>query len=266
MDGPQQRARPDARNLAVRRRAAAARLRHERAAGPRRRDRPAEAARALGATASAQPRPARRSGRHAAALRAPRRDHAGDGVRRDSGRAAGGFRPRRSRARPRDHPRQHQSPRARADDHRPQLPREDQRQHRQLRRVVVDRGGGREAALGHAVGRRHGDGPVHRQEHPRDARVDRPQLRGADRHGADLPGARKGRRPPGRSHLGGVSRHPHRAVRTGRRLLHRARRRVASLHSDDRAPRHRHRVARRLDHGEMVSGPPSGELHLHALP
>ena len=39
----------------------------------------------------------------------------------------------RGRARPRHHPRQHQPPRARADDHRPQLPGEDQRQHRQLR-------------------------------------------------------------------------------------------------------------------------------------
>ena len=56
-------------------------------------------------------------------------------------------------------------------------------------------GGSREAALGDAVGRRHGDGPVDRQEHPRDARVDHPQLRGADRHGADLSGAREGGRP-----------------------------------------------------------------------
>ena len=47
---------------------------------------------------------------------------------------AGRVRPRRGRARPRHHPRQHQPPRARADDHRPQLPGEDQRQHRQLRR------------------------------------------------------------------------------------------------------------------------------------
>ena len=38
----------------------------------------------------------------------------------------------RGRARPRDHSGQHQSPRTRADDHRPQLPGEDQRQHRQL--------------------------------------------------------------------------------------------------------------------------------------
>jgi phosphomethylpyrimidine synthase len=29
---------------------------------------------------------------------------------------------------------------------------------------------------------------------------------------------------------------------------------------------HRHRVARRLDHRQVVPGAPSGELHLHALP
>jgi hypothetical protein len=49
----------------------------------------------------------------------PRRDHAR-------------IRARRSGARPRHHPGQHQPPGSRADDHRPQLPREDQRQHRQL--------------------------------------------------------------------------------------------------------------------------------------
>ena len=48
--------------------------------------------------------------------------------------------------------------------------------------------------VGDPLGRRHGDGPVDRQEHPRDARVDRAQLARADRHGADLPGAREGRR------------------------------------------------------------------------
>ena len=41
-------------------------------------------------------------------------------------------RARRSGARPRHHPGQHQPSRARADDHRPQLPGQDQRQHRQL--------------------------------------------------------------------------------------------------------------------------------------
>ena len=40
----------------------------------------------------------------------------------------------RGRPRPRHHPGQHQPPRARADDHRPELPGEDQRQHRQLGR------------------------------------------------------------------------------------------------------------------------------------
>ena len=68
------------------------------------------------------------------------------------------IRPRRSRARPRHHPREHQSSRIRADDHRPQFPGEDQRQHRQQRRRVVDRGRSRENALGHQVGRRHRDG------------------------------------------------------------------------------------------------------------
>ena len=54
----------------------------------------------------------------------PKRDHAR-------------IRARRSRARPRHHSRQHQSSRIRADDHRPQFPGEDQRQHRQQRRRVV---------------------------------------------------------------------------------------------------------------------------------
>ena len=71
-------------------------------------------------------------------------------------------RARRGRARARDHPGEPQAPRARADDHRPQLPGEDQRQHRQLGRVVVDRRRGREAALVGALGRRHGDGPLDR--------------------------------------------------------------------------------------------------------
>ena len=233
VDGPQGRPRADARGLAVAGRAVDPPLRHQRAAGSRRQGRPAEAARTVG---EAAPRcleggPAG----HAAALRAQRRDHAGDGVHRGARRAAGRFRARRGRARPRDHPVEHQPPRARADDHRPQLPGEDQRQHRQLRRLLVDRGRSREAAVGDALGRRHGDGSLDRQEHPRDARVDRPQLRRADRHRADLPGARKGRRPARRSDVGGLPRHADRAVRAGRRLLHRPRRRAAALRPDDRA-------------------------------
>jgi len=68
----------------------------------------------------------------------------------------------------------------------------DQRQHRQLRGGVFDRGRGREAALGHALGRGHGHGPVDRREHPRDPRVGDAQLARADRHRADLSSAREG--------------------------------------------------------------------------
>ena len=66
--------------------------------------------------------------------------------------------------------------------------------------------------------------------------------------------------------LGGLSRHAHRAVRAGGGLLHRARRRAAALYPADRQPRHRHRLARRLDHGQVVPGASPGELPLHALP
>ncbi len=123
--------------------------------------------------------PARAQGRQrlADALRAARRDHARDGVRRDPRGPAAGVRARRGGPRARRHPGQRQPPRARADHHRAQLPGQDQRQHRQLGDRLVDRGRGREDGLGDPLGRRHGDGPLDRQEHPRDARVDHPQLR-----------------------------------------------------------------------------------------
>jgi phosphomethylpyrimidine synthase len=78
------------------------------------------------------------------------------------------------------------------------------------------------------LGRRHGDGPVHRQAHPRNPRVDHPQLAGADRHRADLPGAGEGRRPRRGPHLGDLPRHADRAGRAGRGLLHHPRRRAAA--------------------------------------
>ena len=90
-------------------------------------------------------------------------------------------------------PCQRQSSRAGADDHRPQLPGEGERQHRQFGRDLVDGGRGRQDGVGDPLGRRHGDGPVHRAQHPRDPRVDPAQRPGADRHGADLPGAGEGR-------------------------------------------------------------------------
>ena len=67
---------------------------------------------------------------------------------------------------------------------------------------------------------------------------------GAHRHGADLPGARKSERPRRGPDLGNLPRHPHRAGRAGRRLLHDPRRRAPALRADDRAPRDRHRFSR----------------------
>ena len=80
----------------------------------------------------------------------------------------------RSRLAARD-PGQHQPPRARADDHRPQLPGEDQRQYRQLGGHLLNGGGSRQDGVGDPLGRRHGHGPVDRPQHPRHARMDRAQ-------------------------------------------------------------------------------------------
>ena len=101
------------------------------------------------------------------------------------------IRPRRGRARPRDHPQQHQPPRDRADGDRPQLPGQDQRQHRQQRGRLRRRRRSRQDGLVDPLGRRHGHGPVDRPQHPRHPRMDHPQLARPDRHRAHLPGARE---------------------------------------------------------------------------
>ena len=105
--------------------------------------------------------------------------------------------------------------------------------------VLVHRRRSGEAAMGDLVGRRHRDGSLDRPRHPRDARVDPPQLGRPDRHRADLPGAGESRRPSRRADLGDLSRHADRAGGAGRRLLHRPCRRPAALHPDDGAARHR---------------------------
>ncbi len=65
--------------------------------------------------------------------------------------------------------------------------------------------------------------------------------------------------------LGDVPRHPDRAGRAGRGLLHHPRRGAAALCPAHRGPGHRHRLARRLDPGQVVPGPSPGELPLHPL-
>ena len=151
--------------------------------------------------------------------------------RRDPGARHAGIRPLGSRARARHHPGQYQPRRIRADDHRPQLPHQDQRQYRQLGRHLLDRGGGGEAGLGDPLGRRHGDGPLHRPQHPQDPRMDHPQRAGADRHRADLPGAREGRRRSGEARPGSSIRTADRARRAGRRLFDHPCRRAPALHA-----------------------------------
>ena len=143
---------------------------------------------------------------------------------------------------------------------------EDQRQHRQLRRQLVDRRGSGEAAMGDAVGRRHRDGSVDRQATSTRPASGSSAMPRADRDRADLSGARESGRTARRPDVGDLSRHADRAGGAGRRLLHRARRRAAALHPADRAARDRHRLARRLDHREVVPRAPPGELPLHALP
>tara|TARA_B110000116_G_scaffold85566_1_gene74465 strand:- start:956 stop:1888 length:933 start_codon:yes stop_codon:yes gene_type:complete len=54
--------------------------------------------------------------------------------------------------------------------------------------------GSRQADLGNPLGCRQRDGPVNRQEYPRDAGMDHPQLASSDRNGADLSGTGKGQR------------------------------------------------------------------------
>ena len=176
-----------------------------------------------------------------------------------------GIRAQRDRPRPRHHPRQHQPPGTRAGHHRPQLPGEDQRQYRQLRRHLGRGGRGGKTGVGDPLGRRHRDGPVHRPQHPQHPRLDPAQFAGADRHRADLPGAGEGRRRAGQARLGSVQGHADRAGRAGRRLLHHPCRRAAGLRAADREARHRHRVARRLDHGALVPVASQGKLPLRAL-
>ena len=89
-------------------------------------------------------------------------------------------------------PSKHQSPRERADDHRPQLPRQSQRQHRQLGCHLLDSARGRQAALGHDLGGGYRHGSLHWREHPRHQRVDRAQLPCAHRDGPTLSGPGEG--------------------------------------------------------------------------
>ena len=135
----------------------------------------------------------------------------GGGFRRRNPRQRDGrVRPRRDRPRPGHPAGQHQPSGIGTDGHRAQLPGQDQRQHRQFGRHLVDGRGSGQDGLGHPLGRRHGDGPLDRAQHPQYSRMDPAQFPGADRHGADLSGAGEGRRYRRGPDLGDLSRHPDR--------------------------------------------------------
>ena len=122
-------------------------------------------------------------------------------------------RAQRGGARARHHSLQHQPRRIGADDHREELPHQDQRQYRQLGGDVLGGRGGGENGVGDPLGRRHRDGPLDRPQHPQHARMDHPQRAGADRHRADLPGAGEGQRRSGQARLGVLQGHAYRAMR-----------------------------------------------------
>ena len=239
--------------------------------------------------AAARPR---RPHDHAARIRPRRHHHQGDDLRRHprksrpqgpartrrssdrrrrklwrlgAGLRHAGIRAQRDRTRTRHHPLQHQPRRTRADDHRPQFPDQDQRQYRQLRGHFLGGRRSRQDGVGDPLGRRHRDGPLDRPQHPHHARMDSAQCADPDRHRADLPGAGEVRGRSRQTDLGALQGHADRAVRTGRRLFHHPRRRAAALHPPHRQPRHRHRLARRLDHGEVVPGASQGEFPLYAF-
>ena len=165
------------------------------------------------------------------ALRPAGRDHRGDAFRGPARERLARAGARRGGGRTGHHPGQHPPPGAGADDHRPQVPGEDQRQHRQLRHLLVDPGRGGEAPVGHPLGRRHGDGSVDRGQHPRDPGVDPAQRPGADRDGADLPGAGEGQGQGRGPQHRPFPRDADRAGRAGGGLLHHPRGRAAAATS-----------------------------------
>ena len=103
------------------------------------------------------------------------------------------------------------------------------------------------------------------QEHPRDARVDHAQLAGADRHGADLPGLEKVK---GKAEDLNIDMFLETLIEQAEQGVD-----YFTIHAGvllryiplTAQARDRHRVARRLDHGQVVPGAPQGELPLHRV-
>jgi phosphomethylpyrimidine synthase len=151
--------------------------------------------------------------------------------------------PERDRPGPRHPPGQHQPPGAGADDHRPRLQGEDQRQHGQLRgHLLIEEEveklrwatlWGADTVMDLSTGK-----DIHetREWILRNSPVPIgtvPIYQALEKVGG----------VPGGADLGDLPRRPDRAGRAGGGLLHRPRRGAAVLHAPDRQPADRHRVA-----------------------
>ena len=186
-------------------------------------------------------------------VRPARADHGRDATRRrarstpdpgaSSGRGGGG---------PHDHPLQHGPSRlqALAPRHRPSQPDQDQRQHGRLAGLLGHARRGREARVGGALGRRHGDGSVDGRRPGRLSRGHHPERPRAHRYGADLlDGRRAPHRGPDRDgHHGDAAS----SGQAGRGLLHDPRRRApralaADQEAADRRGQPRRLAARQVD-------------------
>ena len=139
-----------------------------------------------------------------------------------------------------------------------------EREHRFERRHERGREGAEEARHLAQVRRRHRDGPLHRRRHRRHPARDHRRVAGADRHRPDLPGAHAGEERQ-QAHRRGHDRHARAPGSAGRRLLHDPLRRARRVPPAREGPHHRHRLARRLDHGAVDDREPQAEPVLHAL-
>ncbi len=161
---------------------------------------------------------------------------------------------------------QHQPSRSRADDHRPQLSGEDQRQHRQLRARLQHPGRSREDDLGHPLGRRHGDGSCLPARHIHETREW--IIRNSPVPIGTVPIYQALEKVNGNAEDLTWEIFKDTLIEQAEQgvdyfTIHAGR--AAALHPDDREPHDRHRVARRFHHGEVVPGAPQGEFPLHAF-
>ena len=182
-----------------------------------------------------------------ARARAPGRGHARDAPGRRARAAPDGRAgPRRGGGGSHGDPREPGPPRPSpgSDLHRPRQPHQGERQHGRIAGLERDRRGGREAALGRAVGRRHRDGSLDRRRPRPHARGDRARRHAPDRHRADL--LDDHRAQARRSRRGGHPRRPRAPGAPGSRLLHGPRRRAARAPAARARPADRNREPRRL--------------------